>query len=181
MTVGRKTKYTKDLPEKVYKLTLLGMTDAEMIKFFNIAEQTWYNWQERAPSLKEAIQKGKTEADSDVAVANYKRATGYDYCEEVVHVLGGKIVKTKVLKHMPPHPTAFIFWLKNRTGRKNNIQEFNWRDVHQAEVTGRDGGPIKTQNLNSNEIDLSDMTNEELQLLEKIGMKVSKNKVTEKN
>jgi hypothetical protein len=166
------TKYTVDIAEKAYKLSLLGMTDKEMIEFFGIAEQTWYNWQNRFPSLREAIQKGKIEADSNVAYANYKRAIGYEYEEEVAHVIDEKVVKTKLQKHMAPNPTAFIFWLKNRTGRKSNLQEFSWQDVNKTEVTGRDGGPIKTQNRNiDTEIDLSDLTDEELKMLESIGMK----------
>jgi len=104
----------------------------------------------------------------------YKRATGYEYQEEVTHVIDGKVVKTKVTKHLPPNPTAFIFWLKNRTGRKHNLQEFSWQDVNKTEITGKDGGPIKTANIDITKLDLSDLTDEELQAAEILGLKLRK-------
>lgn len=171
---GRKTKYSKEIAEKAYLLALLGLTDKEMIRFFDITEQTWYNWLNRSPSFREALAKGKIEADANVAYRMYKRATGYEYQEEVTHVIDGKVVKTKVTKHLPPNPTAFIFWLKNRTGRKHNLQEFSWQDVNKTEITGKDGGPIKTANIDITKLDLSDLTDEELQAAEILGLKLRK-------
>mgnify|MGYP000184108897 CR=1 FL=1 len=171
---GRKTKYTDEIKEKAYKLALLGLTDKEMIEVFGVVEQTWYNWLDKHPEFRKALAKGKIEADANVTLSMYKRAVGYEYQEEVVNVVDKEIVKTKVTKHQAPNPTAFIFWLKNRTGRKHNIQEFSWRDVNQTELTGRDGGPIKTANIDIAKLDLSDLTDEELQAAEILGLKLRK-------
>lgn len=167
-------KYTPEVAEMAHKLALLGLTDLEMADVFGVVEQTWYNWQKKHPALTKAIQRGRVPADAKVAESNYKRATGYVYEEEVAYVIDGKIVKTTLKKHMPPHPTAFIFWLKNRTGRKNSLQEFSWRDVVQSEVSGKDGGPIKTMNMDVSQLDLSDLTDEELRTLETLGVKLKK-------
>jgi hypothetical protein len=165
---ARMTKYTKDIAEKAYKLSLLGMTDKEMIEFFGIAEQTWYNWQNRHPKLKEAIQKGKADADSEVAYALYRKACGYSHPDVDIKVIDGKIVKTELIKHYPPDTGAACFWLKNRSKKR----EVPWLEIARTELTGKNGGPIKTQNQNLNtEIDLSDLTDEELKMLERIGMK----------
>jgi len=167
-------KYTPDIPEKAFKLALRGFTDKEMVDFFDIAEQTWYNWQAKHPELTEAIERGKDEADAEVAHAIYRRATGYDYTEEVTHVIQGKIVKTHVKKHMPANPTSAIFFMKNRTRRKHCRSDFVWADVNKTEITGKDGGPIKTQSKNINVgLDLSDLTDEELDLLHQIGYKIA--------
>lgn len=171
---GRKTKYTADIDILAYRHALHGLTDKEMATVFGIAEQTWYNWQAKHPTLTRAIQRGRIQADTKVAEALYKRAIGYEYEEEVAHVINGQVVVTKLKKHQPPHPTAVIFWLKNRTGRPHNIQEFSWRDVYQSEVTGKDGGPIRTENINHTALDLSGLTDAELAVMESIGIKVEK-------
>jgi hypothetical protein len=79
--------------------------------------------------------KGKQEADTNVAEAMYKNATGYDYYEEQAVKLretsyvDGKVSKVReyvdvvmVKKHQPADTTAQIFWLKNR-------RPDLWRDV----------------------------------------------------
>jgi hypothetical protein len=49
-----------------------------------------------------------------------------------------------------------IFWMKSRGG---------WREVDRKEITGPDGGPIKTEN--TNKLDVSGLSLEELEALEK--------------
>lgn len=181
-----KLRYTKDINEKAYKLSLLGLTDEEMCAFFNISWQTWFNWQNRFPKLKEAIQKGKTDADSEVAYAVYRKATGYSHDD--VHILQNKIkeydeegrlikeysepVVVPIIKHYPPDTASALFWLKNRSKRRKEP----WLEIARTEVTGKDGGPIKTQNINfDQEIPLDDLTDEELKMLKRIGVKAIKN------
>lgn len=171
---GRKPKYTDEIAEKAYKLALLGLTDKEMIDLFGIVEQTWYNWLDKYPAFRKALAQGKIEADANVAYRMYQRAMGYEYQEEIAHVIDGEVVKTTITKHQAPNPTAFIFWLKNRTGRKHNIQEFSWRNVNQTEITGKDGGPIKTTTMDITKLDLSSLTDDELRAAEIIGLKLRK-------
>jgi len=49
-----------------------------------------------------------------------------------------------------------IFWMKSRGG---------WREVDRKEITGPNGGPIKTEN--TNKLDVSGLSLEELEALEK--------------
>ena len=58
--------------------------------------------------------------------------------------------------HRKDQVTGIIFNLKNN---------FGWKDKHETEITGKDGGPIKQ------EIDLSKLSIEELKLLEKAARK----------
>ena len=180
-TPGRKTKFTADIARKAYKLSLLGMTDKEMIEFFGIAEQTWYNWQKRFPSLREAIQKGKADADSEVAYSLYRKACGYSHPD--VHIITnqvkeydaeGKVISSHtepllvdIIKHYAPDTAAACFWLKNRSRRRNTP----WLEIARTEITGKKGGPIQTENINANaNIDLSDLSDEELKMMERIGL-----------
>ena len=177
---GRKTKYTPDVAEKAYKLSLLGLVDLEMIAFFNIVEQTWYNWQHQHPELVEAIRRGKTDANSEVAYALFRKATGYQhpdvyiFSQTVKEYQDGKMISSKtvplkipLIKYYPPDTAAGCFWLKNRT-RKNEVP---WLEIARTELTGKNGGPIQSAEAKS-DIDLSDMTDTELEIMEKIGFKI---------
>jgi len=165
---GRKTKYTKDMAERAYKLTLLGLTDVELALAFGVAPQTIENWKNRFPSFREALRKGKIEADANVAVSLYRKACGYSHPDVDIRVVDGRIVKTEIIKHYPPDTGAACFWLKNRTKRNREP----WLEIARTELTGKDGGPIRTQNWNvQDQLDLSDLTDEELKMLERIGLK----------
>ena len=52
---------------------------------------------------------------------------GYTFEAEEVFQYQGKIIRAKVIKHVPPDTTSMIFWLKNR--RKDR-----WRDAQSHEV-----------------------------------------------
>lgn len=53
-----------------------------------------------------------------------------------------------------------IFWMKSRGG---------WREVDRKEISGPDGGPIKTES--TNKLDVSGLSLEELEALEKALLK----------
>lgn len=170
---GRASKYCIDHAERVYRLCLLGLTDLEICSAFGINEQTLHNWQAQHPEFKQAILYGKQEADAKVTEALYKRAIGYQHPEVVLHVIDKEVTKTVVTRHYPPDTAACRIWLKNRT--RNN--EFVWQDSFQAEVTGRNGGKIQTEStVKIESLDLSSLTDEELQMCQAIGLKINKPK-----
>lgn len=117
---GRPTKYDKANDRIAYKLCLLGLTNEELATFFEVNIDTIYEWQKVHESFSDAIKKGKQIADAEVAVKLHQRATGYTYDDTDIRVIEGKIVKTKVKKHLPADPTAGIYWLNNR--RKINFK-----------------------------------------------------------
>lgn len=159
---GRPTKYTDDFPKRAYRLALLGLIDTDIALALGIQTETFYIFRKQHPEFAEALKKGKSEADGYVAESLYRRALGYSHPEDKVFVYKGSPVVVPTEKHHPPDTTAAIFWLKNR-------QRDKWRDVWNLEHTGKNGAPIQ---MNHN-IDLSDCTDAELELMERIGMKVA--------
>jgi hypothetical protein len=175
---GRPGEYKENTPERAYKLCLLGLKDAELAVAFGVCVDTIDQWKRKHPEFNRALKRGKEQADMEVANSLFKRATGYSYKD--THIMANKVKEydengkvarqytepllISITKHQPPDTTAAIFWLKNR-------QKEYWRDVKQNEVSGKDGGPIKTQNQITPKIDFTDFTDEELSALEKMGIK----------
>ena len=132
---GRPSSFKPEYTEQVEKLCKLGTTDRDLCLFFSISHQTVENWKKTYPEFFLALMKGKQEADTNVAEAMYRNATGYDYYEEQAVKLretsyvGGKVSNVReyveivmVKRHQPADTTAQIFWLKNR-------RPDLWRDV----------------------------------------------------
>ena len=120
---GRPTLYKKTYAAQAYRLALLGATEKEMAEIFNISEQTLNLWKKTHPELIEEISRGKTAADSDVAVSTYKRALGYSH--KAVKIFAdpktGRITKVPYTERYPPDTPAAKFWLTNR-------QRDKWKD-----------------------------------------------------
>ena len=127
MSRGRPTTYREEYAKTAYKLSMLGMTDAQMAGVFDISEAGFYKWKLKYPELVEAIKKGKDDSDADVAVSLYKRACGYSHEDTDIRVIDNKIVKTPIIKHYPPDTAAAFIWLKNR-------QPKMWRDKHNEDA-----------------------------------------------
>lgn len=112
-----------------------GLTDEQLAGKMGIGVRTLYDWKLRYLQISQALKKGKEIVDIQVENALLKRALGYDYQEERIEKSkkdGVKIVQT--VKHIPPDPTAQIFWLKNRRPDK-------WRD--KPEPVHPDGGGVQ--------------------------------------
>lgn len=160
--VGRPGKWSDKLEERAYRLCLLGLTDEDLALAFGINDATLGFWKQDNPALLKAIQQGRKEADGKVAQSLYHKALGYSHPDVHIAVCDGRVVKTPITKYYPPDTTACIFWLKNR-------QRENWRDVYRMEQTGANGGPIKHEMT----INLSDFSDQELEMMEKMGLKLS--------
>lgn len=117
--VGAPTKYKAEYIEQAYKLCLLGATDKEMADFFNVCEDTIYEWKNVYPEFSEVLIKGKLLADANVANSLYNRACGYETTEVKLAQMDGMFTDEKiVVKKYAPDPTSAIFWLKNRQPKK---------------------------------------------------------------
>lgn len=140
---GAPTEYSLKCAEQAYKMCLLGATDKEMANIFNIAESTFYLWISKHLEFSEALMRGKTMADANVAKSLYHRALGYEHKETITATFQGKITDTmEVIKHYPPDTPAATLWLKNR-------QPAKWRDTQNIEIAGPNGGPVLLQTLNT--------------------------------
>lgn len=135
---GQKSKITDRHIELAYKISLLGATDKEIANILEISESGLNKWKRDHKDFREALKKGKDEADALVAEKLYHRALGYTHEEEKIFNNNGEIIRAETTKHYPPDTTAAIFWLKNR-------QKAQWRDKQDHEVTGKDGGPIENK------------------------------------
>ncbi|MBA7800602.1 terminase [Citrobacter freundii] len=136
--MARPTKYQEAYAEQARKLCLLGYIDSELADFFEVDESTINRWKQDYPEFCESIKKGKAIADGDVTDRLYQRAMGFVAPDVDIRVIDNKIVETPLDKYYPPDTAAAIFWLKNR-------QKDKWRDKHDHEVTGKDGGAIQIE------------------------------------
>ena len=133
--VGRPTKYKKEYDDQAYKLCLLGHTDEELAKFFEVDVLTIHRWKHDHPDFCDSIKKGKEVADMDVAVKLLERAQGaitvkqqgFKVKDTIYNDQGRKVseeerIEVVDLVHQEaPDTTALIFWLKNRKSSQ-------WRD-----------------------------------------------------
>lgn len=126
---GRPTKYKPEYVNQVYKLCLLGATDAQLSDFFDINKDTLSEWKKSKHEFSASLKEGKLQADSEMAESLYHRAKGYSHPEEKIFQYEGEIIRADTVKHYPPDATSLIFWLKNR-------QPALWRDKHDITVKG---------------------------------------------
>lgn len=122
---GRPSKFRPEFVEQARNYCLLGATDIDLAKFFGVSKATVNVWKQDYPSFSEALV-SKEIADAKVCGSLFHRANGYSHEDVDIRVVGGKIVKTKIIKHYPPDTAAAIFWMKNRQG---------WRDKTETEHT----------------------------------------------
>lgn len=133
---GRPTDYNVKFNRLAFRYCLLGATDEDLARFFEVSEVTINAWKKKHPQFLKSLKAGKDEADSKVAEAMYNRALGYEHKEDKIFCNGGKIVVQETTKHYPPCEKAALNWLKNR-------QPDKWRDKVETVLTGTDGGPLQ--------------------------------------
>ena len=150
MAGGRPTKYKAEYADLAYKFCLLGATDKDLARNFEVDEATVNRWKEDHPEFCKSLKAGKEEADAVIASKLFHRAKGYSHPEDKIFNDNGIPLVVPTTKHYPPDATSMIFWLKNRQPQK-------WRDKQEHELSGKDGAPI--------EIDLSGLTLDELKKL----------------
>jgi len=101
---------------------------------------------------------------SQVYDAMEEAATGYSHDDVHISNYKGDIYSTDIKKYYPPNPHAASVLLDRLQGKVKQVSEH----------TGAGGERLFPKFLPINGIDLSDVTDEELVLLEKIGAKLEK-------
>lgn len=125
---GRPSKYTEDTAQLAMNYCLLGATDEDLARYFEVTTTTIDTWKNKHPEFLGAIKEGKDEADAKVAQSLYNRALGYSHPDTKFATHEGLITDSKeYTKHYAPDPTSAIFWLKNR-------QKEKWRDKNEVDV-----------------------------------------------
>lgn len=155
-------KFREEMLEETRSLARFGCTNEEIAEFLKISLQTFNAYKRDIPEFYQALQDGRLYDSMKVVNSLHKQALGYIVQEHEVseHALrNGEIVELKktITKFVQPNVTAAIYLLKTRHGDK-------WMDIVKTE---------KTQNLNImvKNVDFSDMTDEELLTLKKVGVK----------
>lgn len=151
-----KSVYDASIPERAYRLCLLGLKNEELAISFGVSERTISNWMDRYPEFRRAVVKGREEADAKVAQSLYKRAIGFEHDDVHISAWKGEVLITPIRRYYPPDTTAAIFWLKNR-------QRDKWADVWKMEFEGN-------INYTDEQNNLQDFTDEELQALKKFSL-----------
>lgn len=134
---GRPSLYEPTYAGQAQKLAALGATDIEVADFFEIDVRTVYRWKHDYPEFCQALNIGKEKADERVINSLYQKAVGYEQDEVKIFMPGGaeKPVYAPFRAKIAPDTTAAIFWLKNR-------KPADWRDKHDHELAGPNGGAI---------------------------------------
>jgi len=115
--MGRPSKYMPDLFPNMAKelVSMWGVNDKKLAKLFKVTESTITDWKNKHKDFSTSLKEGKEDFDSLVMEDTcLRRAMGYDYTETTVSDTPKGRTVTTMTKHMPPDPTSFIFWLKNR-------------------------------------------------------------------
>ena len=164
--------YREDMPERAYRLALLGLTNMELAIAFGVHEYTINHWRTKHPEFDYAIYRARNDADSHVTKSLYEKACGYSHPEEKIHVTkDGDVLRIPTQKHYPPDTQAAIFILRNRHPEI-------WHETSRMELTGKDGQPIQCNHQHFNtadpNIDLSELSEEELRMWHAIQKKIQR-------
>lgn len=169
---GRPTDYRPEMCADVQNWVEEGIVNHEIAARLGIAESTLYDWKNTYPEFAEAFKKGNNYRHQNVINALYKRCIGYEYTEvtkEPVEVPSDDpekpaktkmVITKKVKKQVAPDTNAIEFYLTNKLPNqfkhKTEVQSNITADVHMKQ-----------------EVDLSNLSDEELDQLEKLIAKAS--------
>jgi hypothetical protein len=140
-----------------------GLTPDQIAAEVSVSRSLLFSWVKKYPEVAESIKEGREYANGKVVDSLFKRAIGYEFIETEAktetkgtgeHKSVTETVR-KARKHFPGDVKAQIFWLSNRAAAM-------WRNRQTNELTGPDGGAIKTETKS----DLSGLTPEKLRALE---------------
>ena len=118
---GRPTKYRPDYANIAQQMCLLGATDADLARAFEVDTVTIWRWRSKHPEFCSALKVGKEQCDDMVERGLYQRAVGYSFDSEKIFSFQGGITRAKTVEHCPPDPGAAKLWLTNRRPEE-------WRD-----------------------------------------------------
>lgn len=116
----------------VRSLARQGLTLPQIAEEIGVARSTLCLWAKKDDALSDALNEGRSFADSKVVDGLYQRAMGMTVTDKktILSTKDGKTQPARIEiteKQLPPDPTACIFWLKNRQPKK-------WRDKPDMEI-----------------------------------------------
>ena len=134
-TRGRPTLYKAENAELARKFCMLGATNEDLARCFEVSRSTIDHWIDTIPEFAASIQEGRDLADAAVIQKLYSRAMGFT-TEIKKHVLyRGELREIPLTLYYPPDIQACIFWLRNRRRR-------DWQEKGKA---AQDAGPTVSE------------------------------------
>lgn len=133
---GRIGKYKAEYAPQIYRLALLGLTDAKIAEYFEINPSTFALWKNNQPEVKKQLTRGRVDSNLKVVSALYEKAIGYSHPDTVVltktvkhYDEEGKCISSETVpmivpttKHYPPDSFACLKILGIR-------QREEWTDI----------------------------------------------------
>jgi len=131
---GRPSAYRPEFADLARKFGLLGATNDDLARMFNVSATTVDKWIAEIPEFSGALKEGREEADQRVADSLFRRAIGFEHPAVKIMAYEGQSWEHAYTEKYPPDTVAAIFWLKNR-------RPDLWRDKRELDVTNRDAPP----------------------------------------
>ena len=150
------TKWNKDRCRQIYEMALLGLTEAQMARILDISPELIKYWKKNKLDFQKALQDGKDLADAKVVANFYQNCLDRWVDVEDVHIASGNVIRTKRKKFIQGDKWAQSKWLSIR-------QRALWAETQNVNVTNT--------NINVQKYDLGGLSERELLLLKKMGMK----------
>lgn len=126
--------------EHATKFCLLGATNADLGRMFDVSERTVENWMQKHKEFKEAIHAGRELADADVASSLYRRAKGWSHKAHKIMQFQGEPVIVPYTERYPADVQAASLWLTNRQPKR-------WKNKVSNEHSGPDGEAIQVRSI----------------------------------
>lgn len=178
---------TPEVIDQAYKFCLLGLTNWQMARHFGVKENTIEGWYRKYPQFKDAVDQGRTFADSEVAKMLFQIATGQytqpavkffksrvtekeydpDTGELIREISYDKIIEQPYQKRFAPDTKAMIKWLgvRNReTWGESFKVEHDHRHAHMV------AGNLNIHSVLEQISDGEEYSDEELKLIAKMGL-----------
>lgn len=153
--VGRKTKLNENLIQEAEKLIRLGNYTTVVTQYLGIHQSTWYNWMQEGEEAKTGLKREFFE--------RIKKAESFAEIKNV----------QQIQKASEDNWQASAWYLERKFPER-----WGKKDKYSLEHTGKDGDPIETSH--KQEIDLSNLTDKELEQLEHIITKSTDNRADKK-
>ena len=131
-------------------------TDLKLARLFGVVKSTINEWKKTYPEFKQALKDGKDVFDTTKVEKSFlKRCTGYKFTEttrepaviarhegdQPTEIIKPEMVVTRaVTRHVVPDAKGCMDWLCNRMPSR-------WKKLKHVEITGKDGGPVKTTGM----------------------------------
>lgn len=136
---GRPTAYRAAFGKIAQAIMKLGGTDREVAHALGVNEATLNRWKLKHPKFCASIKVGKAPSDRRAELSLFRKATGYSYDTEEIHLIDEvietpaptpenpqatatvrtkKVLRVPTVTHVPPSDRAIEYWLNNRQRKK---------------------------------------------------------------